>query len=87
VVYSFFLATNLAVLVLRYKEPHVERPYRVTGYPVTTIIFCAVCGFLIYSAVTYKPQIAACALAILLLGLPIYWISSRRPLHRAEDQS
>ncbi|OHB59270.1 MAG: hypothetical protein A2167_05545, partial [Planctomycetes bacterium RBG_13_46_10] len=52
-VYTFYLATSIAVIVLRHKEPHVERPYRVTGYPLTTIIFCAVCAFLIYSAVSY----------------------------------
>ena len=52
-VYSFYLATSLAVVILRYKEPQVERPYRVTGYPLTTIIFCGVCAFLIYSSVSY----------------------------------
>jgi len=76
-VYSFYLATSLAVIVLRFKEPGVERPYRVTGYPIPTLVFCAVCAFLIYSAVTYKPWVAAAAGAILLLGLPIYRLSTR----------
>ena len=77
-VYSFYLATSLAVIVLRVKEPATDRPYRVTGYPLTTIVFCAVCAFLIYSAVTYKPQIAAASGILILLGLPVYWLSSRR---------
>ena len=77
-VYSFYLATNLAVIVLRFREPDVDRPYRVTGYPVTTLVFCVVCAFLIYSAVVYKPQVAAASFVILFLGLPIYWFSSRR---------
>jgi basic amino acid/polyamine antiporter, APA family len=76
-VYTFYVATSLAVMVLRYKEPDVERPYRVTGYPLPTIAFCAVCGFLIHGAATYKPGIAAGALAILLIGLPLYWWSNR----------
>ena len=46
-VYCFYLATSLAVIVLRFKEPDVERPYRVTGYPFTTISLSAACGFLI----------------------------------------
>jgi amino acid transporter len=75
-VYSFYLATNLAVMVLRFKEPDVERPYRVTGYPVPTIVFCVVCAFLIQSAASYKPGVAIGALAILLLGLPLYWLSN-----------
>ena len=85
-VYSFYLATSLAVGVLRIKEPDVERPYRVTGFPVPTIIFCAVCAFLIYSAVVYKPVIAASSCVILLLGLPIYWLTTRRSAQpRQED--
>ena len=79
VVYSFYLATSLAVIVLRFKEPHVERPYRVPGYPVTTIIFCVMCAFLIYSAVAYKPWVAAVSCVLAPLGLPIYWLTSRRP--------
>jgi APA family basic amino acid/polyamine antiporter len=77
-VYTFYLATSLAVIVLRFKEPHLQRPYRVTGYPVSTLIFCAVCVFLVYSAVVYKPGIAAISCVILPLGLPVYWLSSRR---------
>lgn len=79
-VYSFYLATSLAVIILRFKEPRVERPYRVTGYPATTLIFCAACVFLIYSAVTYKPRVAAVSCVLLLLGLPIYWLTTRRPV-------
>ena len=77
-VYLFYLATNSAVFVLRRKEPNTERPYRVSLYPVTTLIFCAVCGYLIYSAVIYRPWIAAAALGILLAGLPIYWLTKER---------
>jgi len=81
-VYSFYLATNLAVVVLRRKEPDVERPYRVTLYPIPTIIFCAVCGFLIYSTVDYalkqKPWTVIIPYLIVMLGLPIYWLTTRR---------
>ena len=77
-VYLFYLATNFAVFVLRRKEPNTERPYRVSLYPVTTLIFCAVCGYLIYSAVTFRPWVAAAALGILLAGLPIYWFTKER---------
>ncbi|MCX5676607.1 MAG: amino acid permease [Planctomycetota bacterium] len=77
-VYLFFVATSVALIVLRLKEPGVERPYRVTAYPLPVLIFAAVCAFLIYSAVTYKPWISAAAGGILLLGLPLYWLTSRR---------
>jgi APA family basic amino acid/polyamine antiporter len=85
-VYSFYLATSLSVIVLRFKEPHVERPYRVTGYPVTTIIFCAVCAFLIYSAVSYAwnqmPKSLCLLEGVLLAGMVIYCLTDVRDLVR-----
>ena len=77
-VYSFYLATTLAIIVLRRKEPGTDRPYRMMGYPVTTLVFCAVCGFLVYSAVVYKPWIALGSVGVLLLGLPVYRVSRRK---------
>jgi amino acid transporter len=75
-VYAFFLATSFSVIVLRHKEPNVERPYRVTGYPLIPLIFSAVCATLIYSAVTYavatRPVSLFILLAILLAGLLVY---------------
>ncbi|MGQ9524758.1 MAG: APC family permease [Armatimonadota bacterium] len=76
-VYAFQLATSLGIIVLRRKEPHTRRPYRVTGYPLTTIVFCAACAYLAYSAIRYKPLIALSACGITLLGLPLYWATSR----------
>jgi APA family basic amino acid/polyamine antiporter len=85
-VYSFYLATSLSVIVLRFKEPHVERPYRVTGYPVTTIIFCTVCAFLIYSAVSYAwnqmPKSLCLLEGVLLAGMVIYCLTDVRDLVR-----
>lgn len=76
-VYTFYLGSTVAVLVLRRKDPGVERPYRVWGYPVTPLLFAAVCLFLIHSAVVYKPWIALVAVGLLLLGLPLWWLSNR----------
>jgi APA family basic amino acid/polyamine antiporter len=83
-VYTFYLATSVAIIVLRYKEPNVERPYRVTGYPLTTLIFCAICAFLIYSAVTYawnqKPKSLCLLEGVLLAGMIIYCATDVRDL-------
>jgi amino acid transporter len=81
-VYAFYLGTGLSVIVLRLKEPAVDRPYKVTGYPVTTLIFCAVCGFLIYSCVTYawafKRTSIIILAAILATGLILYLLTETR---------
>jgi amino acid transporter len=52
-VYGFYLATSLAVIVLRFREPAAARPYRVTGYPIPTLIFCGVCGYLVFNCIQY----------------------------------
>ena len=81
-VYAFYLGTALAVIVLRFKEPGVERPYKVTGYPVTTLVFCAVCGFLIYSCVTYAWSFKRASIivlaGILAVGLILYRLTEVR---------
>jgi amino acid transporter len=77
-VYAFYLATTVAVVVLRFREPGVERPYRVTGYPVTPLVFAFACAYLVYSSAEYKPVNAAISCGIVLAGLPIYWLSRRR---------
>ncbi len=85
-VYSFYLATSIGLIVLRFRRPDVERPYRVLGYPVTTLIFCAVCAYLIYSSIKYAydpyadfpmwygvPQCFVILIAALLIGGFIYF--------------
>lgn len=79
VVYMFYLASTVALLILRVREPERERPYRVAAYPFVPLLFAAVCGFLIYSAVVYKPWIAAAAALLLLAGVPLYRVSRRSP--------
>ncbi|MBN1911503.1 MAG: amino acid permease [Pirellulales bacterium] len=76
-VYSFYLATSLAVVVLRWKEPNTPRPYRVTSYPVPTLLFCVACVLLIHGAIVYKPLVAVAAGGIFLLGIPVYLLSRR----------
>ena len=85
-VYSFYLGSTLAVIVLRHKEPHVERPYRVPGYPLTPLVFAGVCAFLIYSAVVYKPWIALVSCGLLALGVPL-WLASNRMARRRQLSS
>jgi basic amino acid/polyamine antiporter, APA family len=79
-VYAFYMGTSLAVIVLRRKEPDVPRPYKVTGYPLTPLIFAGSCAALIWGIFfigNYTPTVAVVSGGILLAGLPAYWISRR----------
>ncbi|MBN1510111.1 MAG: amino acid permease [Sedimentisphaerales bacterium] len=78
-VYAFYLGTSLSVIVLRFKEPGVERPYRVTGYPITPLIFSGVCLFLIYSSINYARAVKPISLIVLAvalgLGVVVYMVT------------
>jgi amino acid transporter len=68
VFWLFFLLTGLAFFELRRKEPHVARPFRVPLYPVTPIIFCATCTYLLYSSLAYTGIGALVGVAVLVAG-------------------
>jgi len=76
-VYLFYLATSVAVIVLRFRDRSALRTYRATGYPVTTVVFCLVCLFLIIASIQYRPWIAVAAGLLILLGVPGFWLSER----------
>jgi basic amino acid/polyamine antiporter, APA family len=53
VFWLFFLLTGFALFLLRRREPEVARPYRVPLYPVLPVIFCATCGYMLWSSLSY----------------------------------
>lgn len=71
-----FLAV-LGVIVLRYRQPHLPRPYRAWGYPLTPILFLAVTLFVLVHLVTERPLQSFAGLGTMLAGLIIYAISLR----------
>jgi APA family basic amino acid/polyamine antiporter len=87
-VYTFYLGTSFSIIVLRFKEPATERPYKVTGYPVTPLIFSGVCAFLVYKALTYaaenKQLFLIIMAATLAVGLVIYLLTDARRAHPAQ---
>jgi APA family basic amino acid/polyamine antiporter len=53
VFWLFFLLSGLSLFVLRTREPHVERPFKVPLYPVLPLIFVAVCAYMLWSSLSY----------------------------------
>jgi amino acid transporter len=78
VFWAFFLLTGLALFVLRWKDPGIERPFTVPLYPVLPLLFCAACGYMLYSGLDYAGRLGLVGAALLLAGLPLYWASRRR---------
>ena len=82
VVWLFFLATGLSVFVLRRKDPGTRRPYKVTGYPITPIIFCTCSVFMFCTCMSYafmkKPVGLLISVSALLTGILVYWLTDLR---------
>jgi basic amino acid/polyamine antiporter, APA family len=81
VFWSFFLLTGLSLFRLRRLEPQRERPFRVPLYPLTPVVFCATCAYMLYASISYAGKLALFAVLPLALGLPVYFGSRRRLLH------
>ena len=75
---SSFL-TVLGVIVLRFTQPTLPRPYRVWGYPVTPLLFLAVSLFMMINLVVQRPVQSLAGLGMMLTGLAIYGLSLRYP--------
>ncbi|MBE9003771.1 amino acid permease [Fortiea sp. LEGE XX443] len=71
VFWFFFLLSGISLLVLRYREPQIQRPFRVPFYPFTPLLFCAVCGYLLYSSLVYTGVGAVVGVLVVAAGLPL----------------
>lgn len=69
--YTFYFLTVLGLIVLRVREPHLERPYRT--WISTPIIFCCVSLFLLSRAVFAEPLQTLIVAGFVVVGIPIYY--------------
>jgi len=74
----FYILTIFGLFVLRRTRPDVERPYRAVGYPVLPAIYIVMALFIDVVLLRYKPQFTWPGLIIVLLGIPVYFLWSRR---------
>ncbi|KAJ5166478.1 uncharacterized protein N7482_005259 [Penicillium canariense] len=69
--YTFYFVTVLGLIVLRIREPHLERPYRT--WITTPIIFCCVSLFLLSRAIIAEPLQTLIVVAFIITGVPVYY--------------
>ncbi|MBI4192917.1 MAG: APC family permease [Betaproteobacteria bacterium] len=73
----FFLLTGISLFVLRRKPPVNADPFRVPLYPLTPILFCAMCVYMLYSSFNYAMSLdpgsigAIVGIAMLCAGIPV----------------
>jgi APA family basic amino acid/polyamine antiporter len=71
-----FLAV-LGVIVLRYTQPQLGRPYRVWGYPATPFVFLLVTGYMMLFQLMQRPKESIAGLVTMLAGLLLFAVSRR----------
>src|SRR3954463_4835432 len=83
----FYILTIAGLFVLRVKRPQAERPERAIGYPVLPAIYIVMALFIDIVLLRYKPQYTWPGLIIVLLGIPVYFVWSRRSAAAQEGRA
>jgi APA family basic amino acid/polyamine antiporter len=74
----FYALTIAGIFVLRRKRPDAERPYRAFGYPFVPLLYIVAASAIMFVLLLYKTQTTWPGLLIVLLGVPVYLVWSRR---------
>lgn len=75
VVVLFYAITIIGIFKLRKTRPDAERPYKAFGYPVLPAIYIIMALMFCIFLIIFKPVYAGIGLGIVLLGIPVYFIS------------
>jgi amino acid transporter len=73
-----YISAYTAVFVLRRCEPTVRRPYRVSGFPLSTAVVLLGSVLFLAAAVAGDPRSAIIAAALLIASAPAYELVVRR---------
>ncbi|KAJ7632655.1 L-methionine transporter [Roridomyces roridus] len=71
--WAFYFLTVLGLVILRIKEPMLERPYKT--WIITPLTFCAVALFLLCMPIFAAPLPAIAVLGFVLAGVPVFYIT------------
>ncbi|MBS1794198.1 MAG: amino acid permease [Acidobacteria bacterium] len=70
----FYILTIIGLFILRKTRPAAERPYKAFGYPLIPAIYIVAATVISLVLLFYKPQTSLPGLAIVLSGVPVYFI-------------
>ncbi len=79
VFWAFLLLVGLALPILRWREPGRALPFKVPLYPLTPVLFCLACAYMLHASLAYTGRGALVGLAVVLAGLPLLLFRRREP--------
>jgi APA family basic amino acid/polyamine antiporter len=74
----FYIITIIGIFILRKQRPDAERPYRAWGYPFLPILYILLAGTMAIALLFAKWQTSLPGLAIVLLGIPVYYFTNKK---------
>jgi basic amino acid/polyamine antiporter, APA family len=74
----FYMIAASTIFVFRRRNPNLERPYRVWGYPVVPALFVVASSALLYYTFTDNLKSSAGGCMVILAGIPVFYFFSRR---------
>ncbi len=74
----FYVATIAGLFVLRRRRPDAERPYRAWGYPWVPALYIVAASAIALVLLVFKTQTSWPGLAIVLAGVPVYFLTRGR---------
>lgn len=74
-IWPFYTLAVLAVFLIRRRAPDLPRPYRVVGYPVVPVLFLLAAVGMIVNALVTKPVDTGITFAIILVGIPVFYVA------------
>ena len=76
--FMMWIAASSTVFVLRKKQPELERPYKVWGYPYVPAFFILFSSAIMINTFFESPQQSLMGIGLTLLGIPayLYWKKS-----------
>jgi len=77
----FYVLTIFGIFILRVKRPDAERPYKAFGYPFLPIVYMIMGTAFCILLIIYKPNFTWPGLIIVLIGIPIYYLTQRYSTH------
>jgi amino acid transporter len=86
VFWLFFLLTGVSLLVLRRREPEVARPFAVPLYPITPLVFCATCAYLLYASLAHSGPGSIVGVAVVAAGALVLGLMGRAAVTRPDIQ-
>ncbi|MFO0959917.1 MAG: amino acid permease [Isosphaeraceae bacterium] len=77
---SFYTIMVASVIVLRWKQPGAERPYRTPLYPIPALIYIGLACLIILDLLVVVPRTSGIGFLLVLTGIPVYylWTAARK---------